>query len=134
MVACVRDVLRTWLLLSVVCIVACRQGQAPDQSATSSSSSSSGSGSGTGGGHDGPCGVDCSKLQTATCTVAVCNTGQVVGPLNTCVVVPADGSACDDGQFCTTNDVCMNGACVGGTQNDCGMTPLPCESVICYES
>jgi hypothetical protein len=59
----------------------------------------------------------------------------VVGPLNTCVVVPeADGTACDDGQFCTTNDVCSKGACVGGPQNECGIAHDPCVSVICYES
>src|SRR5262245_56618190 len=53
----------------------------------------------------GPCGVDCSGFETPPCTMAVCYTGQVLGPLNTCVVVPAQGTACDDGKFCTINDV-----------------------------
>src|SRR5215831_1242033 len=55
----------------------------------------------------GPCGTDCSKVPTLPCKVAVCNTGQEIGPLNTCVVVPADkGASCDDGKFCTSNDTC----------------------------
>jgi hypothetical protein len=79
--------------------------------------------------------VDCSKFETPQCTVAVCNVGQVLGALNTCIVVPAAaGTACDDSQFCTVNDVCDDaGACVGGTQNNCGIKPDPCSAVICYE-
>ena len=61
----------------------------------------------------GPCGEDCSLIETPPCSVAVCNTGQVIGPLNTCIVVPAaQGPACDDGLFCTLGDTCDgNGAC-----------------------
>jgi len=83
----------------------------------------------------GPCGIDCSKLETSQCTIAVCNTGQVIGPLNTCVVVPAPkGTPCDDGKFCTIDDVCDdNATCGGGKQNQCGIIPEPCSSVICYE-
>jgi hypothetical protein len=95
--------------------------------------STSGSG-GTGGGDLGPCGVDCSKFQTPQCMAAVCNTGQWAGPLNTCIVVPADdGTKCDDGKFCTTDDACSNGACVGAMENTCGFPASPCVSVICYE-
>jgi hypothetical protein len=102
---------------------------------TASSVATTGGVGGTGGGHAGPCGVDCSKLQTVPCTVAVCNTGQVAGPLDTCVVIPApDGTTCDDGQFCTTGDVCKTGTCVGGPQNECGLVLGACTSVICYES
>ncbi len=97
--------------------------------------SSSGNSSGSGGGDAGTCSVDCAGLTTAPCTVAVCNTGQVQGPLNTCIVVPAaDGSACDDGLFCTTSDTCNQGQCVGGAQNDCGMAIGPCSSVTCDET
>src|SRR4051812_37657801 len=104
MVGYVRDFLRVWLLLPVVWIVACATGELPN----SASSSSSG---GPDGGDFGPCGVDCAKLETSKCTIAVCNTGQVVGPLNICVVIPAPkGTACDDGKFCTINDVCDDGA------------------------
>ena len=133
MVGYMRDFLRLWILLPVVWIVACATGQAPS-TASSSSSSSSSSGGGTGGGSVGPCGVDCAKFKTPQCTIAVCNLGQEIGPLNTCVVVPSPkGTACDDGKFCTTNDVCDNGTCAGGDPNTCGITPPPCSAVICYE-
>jgi hypothetical protein len=86
------------------------------------------------GGHDDPCGVDCSGFKAPPCMVSVCNTGQVPGPLNTCTIVAAkDGTLCDDGKFCTVDDFCDQGACVGGAQNDCGAGHDPCSSVICYE-
>lgn len=31
----------------------------------------------------------------------------------------ADGTSCDDGQFCTTNDSCQTGICTGGEVRDC---------------
>nr|UZH23235.1 hypothetical protein [myxobacterium MSr12020] len=101
-----------------------------EDAGTSSSSSS-----GAGGGDLGPCGVDCSQIETPQCAVAVCNTGQVLGPLNTCVVVPAPkGTSCDDGKFCTQGDACdESGACAGGPPNHCGIKADPCSSVICYE-
>ncbi|APR75740.1 bacillopeptidase F [Minicystis rosea] len=108
-------------------LVSCAVGQSPDSTTTSSSS-------GSGGGDFGPCGVDCSKFETPQCMVAVCNTGQEVGPLNTCVVVPAaKGKPCDDGLFCTVDDACDNGTCSGGKPNTCGIGQNPCISVICYE-
>jgi hypothetical protein len=83
-----------------------------------------------------PCGIDCSALPTPDCKVAVCNTGQEIGPLNTCVVVAASkGSSCDDGVFCTSEDTCDGaGTCAGGAQNECGLDLEPCEAVICYEA
>jgi hypothetical protein len=118
-------------------MVACATGQAPvsETTATSSSSASSSSSSSSGtGGSEFPCGVDCSKFETPPCTEAVCNTGQVIGQINTCVVVPSPkGTACDDGKFCTKNDVCDDGACAGTVPNDCDMKPDPCSAVICYE-
>ncbi len=82
----------------------------------------------------GPCGMDCSKVPTARCLVAVCNTGQMVGPLNTCVVINAPkGTPCDDGLFCTANDTCDDGTCVGGPANDCGLKPTDCLAVGCVE-
>jgi hypothetical protein len=131
-----RDFLRVSLLLPVVWLVACATGELPVSDSTSSSSASSGSGSGSGsGGSDlGPCGVDCSKFETPPCTIAVCNTGQALGQLDTCVVVPSPkGSPCDDGKFCTVNDSCSDGACNGGILNTCGFPADPCSSVICYE-
>lgn len=122
------------LLLLVACNAGClcAQGKAPISEG--GSGGTGGSDGGTGGEDLGPCGIDCSKLETAPCTSAVCNTGQVIGPLNTCIVVPLPkGASCDDGQFCTTGDFCDNGACVGGEQYDCGIKSSPCEAVVCYE-
>lgn len=96
-----------------------------------------GGGNGGGGGQqpvEFPCGVDCSTIQTPECTIAVCNTGQEIGPINTCVVVTApSGTQCDDGVFCTMNDTCEQGACVGAAPNDCGLPHSPCEAVLCVE-
>jgi len=135
MVGRIRNLLPVLLLLPVVWNVGCSCGSGVPPISDSTSSSSSSSSSGTGGSDLGPCGVDCGAFETPQCTVAVCNTGQEIGPLNTCVVVPAPkNSPCDDGQFCSIGDVCDGtGTCVGGSQNTCGVTPSPCSAVICYE-
>ena len=98
----------------------------PEETSSSSSSSS---------GDLGPCGMDCSMIETPPCLTAVCNTGQEVGPINTCLVVPApQGTSCDDGKFCTIVDTCDGaGKCEGGAPNLCGLKPDPCASVLCYE-
>ncbi|HRI70586.1 MAG TPA: hypothetical protein PK156_40420, partial [Polyangium sp.] len=98
----------------------------PEETSSSSSSSS---------GDLGPCGMDCSMIDTAPCLKAVCNTGQVAGPINTCITVNADkGTACDDGKYCTIADACDGaGTCEGGGPNLCGMKPDPCVSILCYE-
>jgi len=89
---------------------------------------------GSGGGNTGLCDTDCSKIDTPDCNVAVCNDGQYPGTVGECVVVPEDnGTTCDDGMFCTTGDACVDGACVGGPQNTCGMQVGPCEEVSCDE-
>jgi hypothetical protein len=81
------------------------------------------------------CGTDCSAIATPQCFVGVCNTGQLPGPVNSCVVVPAQaGGTCDDGQFCTVVDTCDGtGVCVGSGTNDCGMTPGTCQTIVCDE-
>lgn len=83
----------------------------------------------------GPCGQDCSLLKTGTCLIGVCNTGQYPGTLNECAIVPSPkGTACDDGLFCTLGDACDGAAkCVAGGDNNCGIKPDPCSSIICYE-
>jgi hypothetical protein len=129
MVRYMRDFLRVWLLLAVASVTGCSCGQGQLNLHPSSTSST-----GSGGSDAGQCGVDCSAIPTPACTVAVCNTGQVEGTLGACVVVPlTDGAPCDDGKFCTTNDVCQSGACVGGAQFNCGIPPAPCSTVLCYE-
>ena len=130
MAGSIRDFLRVGLVLPVLC-AACATGVAP---ATETTTSSSSGGGGSGGSGNGPCDVDCSKIETPQCMMAVCNTGQELGPLNTCVVVTSPhGTPCDDGVFCTVGDICDSGTCGGGTQNNCGITPAPCSAVICYE-
>jgi len=110
---------------------------------TSSTTAAGGSGVGGAGAMGGsagtggelPCGIDCSTISTPDCSVAVCNEGQYTGTVGECVVVPADdGTACEDGNFCTVGDACVDGVCTGGGQNDCGMDPPPCQVVTCDES
>lgn len=50
--------------------------------------------------------VDCSSLDTQ-CTDGVCNEAT-----DACEALPVIG-ACDDGLFCTSNDLCSNGTCIG---------------------
>jgi len=128
--------IRDFLFYLLVALVAgasgctCIDGQLPE-----SGGGGSGGEGGTGGQDLGPCGVDCSALDTPTCTVGVCNTGQEIGPVNSCVVVAAPkGDPCDDGVFCTISDSCDSGVCVGGTTNDCGLDLSPCDAVICSEA
>jgi hypothetical protein len=82
------------------------------------------------GGNTGPCGTDCSLINTPQCQVAQCNvqTGQCE------VVNDEEGVACDDGLFCTISDACSAGTCMGGPQNDCGMAPPQCTEVTCDET
>jgi hypothetical protein len=129
-----RNFIWVWLLLGVMWSAGCTciPGELPDS--TTGTSSSTSSGTGTGGSDLGPCGVDCSKFETPPCTMAVCNTGQAIGAINTCIVIASPkGTTCDDGKFCTVNDTCDSGACSGGTPNRCGAPPDPCSAVICYE-
>jgi hypothetical protein len=103
-----------------------------------SSPSTGGQGVGGSGGQGGalPCGIDCSAIMAPTCLKSVCNEGQYLGPVGSCVVVDDDaGASCDDGLFCTTSDTCNGmGDCVGGPANDCGMDPEQCQQVQCNES
>ena len=130
MVGRVRSLIWFWLLLLVVFNAGCACATGvPPISETSSTSSTS-----TTTEDLGPCGMDCGDFETPPCTVAVCNTGQEIGPLNTCVVVPLPkGTSCDDGLFCTNDDYCDNGTCVGGGETSCSIPDSPCAAVVCYE-
>lgn len=122
-----RSFLRVLVVLPLW-ILACASGEVP----VSPSSGTSSGGGGAGGAE--PCGMDCATIETAPCMVAVCNTGQVAGPVDTCVVVPSPkGTKCDDGQFCTLDDVCDNGTCLGVTKNICGLPSTECVDILCYE-
>lgn len=129
--------IRDFLLLVVVLVIGSVTGCTCVDAVPPESIEGGGGTGGTGGsgGEDFPCGIDCSAIETPTCTVAVCNTGQVLGALFTCVVVEAPtGSPCDDGQFCTIGESCDAGACVAEATNDCGLDVEPCEAVICSEA
>jgi hypothetical protein len=90
---------------------------------------------GDGGSQVFPCGIDCSAIQTPDCSVAVCNEGQFMGTIGECVVVDSeDNVACDDGLFCTLNDTCQTGVCMGGPPNDCGTAPPACQVTTCDEA
>jgi len=57
--------------------------------------------------------VDCSLFSTQ-CTKGICD------PVDGCKAVPVNnGISCDDGQFCTSDEACVDGACSGGTATLC---------------
>jgi hypothetical protein len=61
--------------------------------------------------------IDCSPLSDA------CNVGECDEDLDTCVAVPAnEGGPCDDEDFCTEDDICVNGVCRGTLLPAC----IPC--------
>jgi len=45
----------------------------------------------------------------------------------------ADDTPCDDGLFCTADDVCTAGACTAGPARDCSATADACNTAICIE-
>ena len=47
--------------------------------------------------------------------------------------VAPDGSPCDDGLFCTTNDSCLDATCQGGAENKCSGTGGSCRATACDE-
>jgi hypothetical protein len=123
-----------WIFASGGCAGTTTETEPSGDTIPASSSSQGGSGGtatgGMGTGADpGPCGTDCSLINTPQCQVAQCNvqTGQCE------VVNDEEGVACDDGMFCTISDSCSMGTCVGGAQNDCGMAPPQCTEVTCDE-
>jgi len=69
------------------------------------------------------------------CSDAVdqCNRGACDETLDRCEAKPVDdGIACDDGRFCTVEDVCMAGACRGAARN-CSASGDQCNTGICNE-
>ncbi len=73
--------------------------------------------------------VDCSALDD-TCGVGVCDAAQG------CVKQPDNvGEYCDDGLFCTDNDVCdAAGTCAGPAAYDCGAPTSACATLTCVEA
>ncbi len=71
---------------------------------------------------------DCSA-ESDQCNVAVCDEAA-----DACVPQPvADGTSCDDGQFCTETDVCAAGVC-GGAPRDCSGEGDQCNTGTCDEA
>ncbi len=120
----------------------CAKGNVDFASGTSSSSGTGGtSGAGGGmatggaGGQGGtmtfPCGVDCAKaVKSSPCHVANCNMKTLQCQLEQ---LP-DDSKCEDGLFCTVQDTCKAGKCVGGSPNTCATNPPACHEMSCDES
>src|SRR5262245_7707353 len=42
-----------------------------------------------------------------------------------------EGAPCDDGDFCTLDDQCRQGTCIGLTPNTCGVSSTECTIVVC---
>ena len=86
-------------------------------------------GLGGSGGDPLPCGMDCGSIPTPSCRQAICDVD-----LGKCVVVPGDeGATCDDGKFCTVEDVCVEGTCAGPVENTCGNAISACQTLTCDE-
>ncbi len=63
-----------------------------------------------------------------------CNVGVCDEATDSCVPQPvSDGTACDDGAFCTTSDTCNAGVC-GGAARDCTSAGDQCNSGVCDEA
>ncbi len=77
-----------------------------------------------------PCGIDCSEIETDACHESTCNL-----QTGSCAIVAApDGTSCQDGLFCTINDHCSDGQCVGGPPNDCELAAPECHQILCHET
>ncbi|MCC6807020.1 MAG: hypothetical protein IT381_06330 [Deltaproteobacteria bacterium] len=68
----------------------------------------------------------CTPLNTP-CQVFTCKEGACVG------AEIADGTPCNDGQFCSLNDACKSGSC-GGTPKDCSALSAICIIGFCNEA
>jgi|GEM_PF-3120513 len=63
-----------------------------------------------------------------------CNDGGCDEDNDVCIAVPKpDGTACDDGLWCTEEDGCQDGTCTG-TERDCSSVAEECVAGVCNES
>jgi hypothetical protein len=51
-----------------------------------------------------------------------------------CYALPLTGNSCSDGLYCTTNDICQAGVCVGGPTRDCSGLDSQCTVGTCNET
>jgi hypothetical protein len=79
-------------------------------------------------------------VPTSSCVVAadclgmadICNVGTCINGM--CAKTPAnENGACNDGKFCTENDLCQNGHCVGGSAKFCSSLDS-CHLAVCDEA
>lgn len=81
--------------------------------------------------NDGECRgtpVSCAHL-TSACADGQCNPGT-----GACQAIPKDNDTrCDDDLFCTEDDRCFDGACIGDHVECEGFDPLACTTPICDE-
>jgi hypothetical protein len=124
-------------------IFACAAGVQNGTTSTGASSGDGGSGGGSGG--SGGTGTTstmtttstgtpgtCTKKDDCTALDDPCNSGNCVNGM--CQKTQAnEGATCDDGLFCTDNDVCKAGKCEGGTPKFCP-SPDSCHLGQCDEA
>ena len=61
-----------------------------------------------------------------------CNEAGCDVVLDTCVAIPVeDGSACEDGLFCSVDDHCDAGHCEAGAERDCSALAGECAGALC---
>ena len=104
----------------------------------SGSTASATSAQGTGGapvidaGPDAPPAGPCTVAADCAAMVDICNVGTCIN--GACAKTATNEfGACNDGKYCTENDVCQAGACVGGSQKFC--TALDsCHLAVCDEA
>jgi|GEM_PF-1488066 len=71
---------------------------------------------------------DCSAV-AGPCEIAMCD-----AETGACFAVPVDdGTACEDGAFCTVGDTCQAGVCRAGAPRDCSAFDDDCNDDVCNE-
>ncbi|MFZ5443528.1 MAG: hypothetical protein ACOZQL_26210 [Myxococcota bacterium] len=73
--------------------------------------------------------LDCSSLDTA------CTRGQCDPATGGCLAVPlTNGTACNDGRYCTVGETCTAGVCGGGQARSCASLDSTCAVGACDEA
>jgi hypothetical protein len=74
----------------------------------------------------------CAGTDPVACTASACHAAGICDPATGLCSMPpvADGTACDDGAFCTVDDGCQGGVCLG-TPRDCSSAGDQCVVGVC---